>query len=69
MAQTIYRVLEGCEPGKLEEQLNAMADEGWELRELFPTGNGRPAGYDVIWVRRQEAGTTAGFHAGRGSDG
>ena len=63
MAQAVYRVIQGCAAGELERRLNEASAEGWELREIFPAAQG---GYDVVLVRRQESGSTAGFHAGMG---
>jgi hypothetical protein len=66
MAQAVYRVIQGCPAGELERRLNEASADGWELRELFPSGAAGQAGYDVVLMRRQESGSTAGFHAGLG---
>jgi hypothetical protein len=64
MTQTMYRVLEQCSASELEERLNEMAAEGWELREILPGPSGQRS-YDVILVRRRDAGAPAGFHVPR----
>jgi hypothetical protein len=64
-SQTEYRVLEGCPADQLEGKLNALAEDGWVLQDMFPAAGTGRSGYDVVFVRRKEQGAAAGFHAAR----